>query len=145
MRRMLVIDDDASVGHAIEMMLAQRDWVTELAGDAGNGADAFMLSRFDAVMIDIFMPGMDGLKAIKSFRAEWPTVPIIAMSGFRFRGSMGAGPNFLDMAISLGATGSLRKPFNPQELFAAVDACAPSESGLENAAEHNHIKGPLAG
>jgi CheY-like chemotaxis protein len=75
-------------------------------------------------MVDIFMPGMDGLETIRGFRERAPTVPIVAMSGFRFRNSCTApAPDFLGMAIKLGATYCLQKPFGPQQLMAAITAC----------------------
>jgi CheY-like chemotaxis protein len=48
-------------------------------------------------------------------------VPIIAMSGFRLRNSLDADQDFLGMAIRHGATISLRKPFSPPQLVAAID------------------------
>jgi CheY-like chemotaxis protein len=75
-------------------------------------------------MIDIFMPGMDGLETIKGFRERAPTVPIVAMSGFRFRNScMAPAPDFLGMAAKLGATYCLQKPFGPQQLMTAITTC----------------------
>src|ERR1700730_8736232 len=99
MTRILIIDDDLSVGSAIQMMLHRQGYDTELASDARSGVQAFEASKFDVVMVDIFMPGMDGLETIKGFRERAPTVPIVAMSGFRFRNSCTAPPpDFLGMA-----------------------------------------------
>ena len=124
MTRVLVIDDDQSVRSAIEALLRRQDCVTVLAESARVGIKTFEASHFDLVMVDIFMPGMNGLDTIKGFRERAPTVPIVAMSGFRFRNSpMAAAPDFLEMASKLGATYCLQKPFGPQQLMAAVNAC----------------------
>ena len=123
MTRVLVIDDDKSVSLAIETLLRHQDCVATLAHSGKVGAGAFEASDFDVVMIDIFMPGMDGLETIKGLRERAPTVPIVAMSGFRFRSSMAPAPDFLGMAAKLGATYCLRKPFGPQQLMAAINAC----------------------
>jgi CheY-like chemotaxis protein len=72
------------------------------------------------VMVDLFMPGMDGLDTITRIRGE-SAVPIIAMSGFRLRNSLDPGQDFLGMAKLRGATISLRKPFSPPQLIAAID------------------------
>ncbi|MEA2880388.1 MAG: hypothetical protein QOF14_5584 [Hyphomicrobiales bacterium] len=124
MARVLVIDDDKSVCAAIEALLRHQDCIAVLAESGTVGARTFEDSEFDLVMVDIFMPGMDGLETIKGFRERAPTVPIVAMSGFRFRNSCTAPtPDFLGMAIKLGATYCLQKPFGPQQLMAAITAC----------------------
>ena len=123
MTRVLVIDDDCSVGAAIQMMLARQDCYTVVAPDAKVGIQAFEASKFDVVMVDIFMPGLDGLETIKAIRKRVPTASIVAMSGFKFRNSMVSAPDFLGMAAKLGATSCLRKPFTPQQLMAAINSC----------------------
>jgi DNA-binding response OmpR family regulator len=118
----LVIDDDPSVGAAVRMILDREGSEAVHVADADTGIKAFEASSFDLVIVDIFMPGMNGLKTIAEFRKKVPTAPIIAMSGFRFRDSMDPGLDFFDMAIKLGATGCLHKPFTPRQLMAAVNA-----------------------
>ena len=119
--RVLVIDDDRSTGAAIQIMLARQGCDTVFVADAHAGVRAFELSEFDLVMVDIFMPGMNGLETIAGFRQRAPKVPIVAMSGFRFRESMGPGLDYLGMAANLGAT-CLRKPFVPRQLMAAINS-----------------------
>jgi two-component system response regulator (stage 0 sporulation protein F) len=120
MTRILVIDDDACVGRAIQAILARRQCETLLASRAHAGIHTFQASGFDVVIIDLFMPGMDGLETITRIRSE-SAVPIIAMSGFRLRNSRDPDQDFLDMAVLRGATTSLRKPFSPPQLVAAID------------------------
>ena len=118
--RILVIDDDACVGTAIRVILARRRCETVLASRAHAGIHTFQTFGFDVVMIDLFMPGMNGLDTIMRIRNE-STVPIVAMSGFRLRNSLDPDQDFLGMAILRGATTSLRKPFSPPQLVAAID------------------------
>ncbi len=125
MRRVLVIDDDISVRIAMELSLRRQDCLVVLAENGPLGVAAFESSAFDMAMVDIFMPDMDGLEIIKSFRERAPSLPIVAMSGYRFHHAMSSSPDFLDMAIKLGATYRLRKPFGPGQLKAAIDACFP--------------------
>jgi DNA-binding response OmpR family regulator len=120
--RVLVIDDDASVGAAIQMILGREGYDTVHAPDADVGIKAFESSSFDLVIVDLFMPGMNGLEIITEFRQRAPMLPILAMSGFRFRDSMDPGLDFLGMAASAGATVCLRKPFSQQQLMEAVHA-----------------------
>ncbi len=107
---------------AIQSMLTNQGCDTVLAPDASQGVQAFEGSKFDVVMVDIFIPGTDGLKIIKEFRQRMPTLPIVAMSGFRFRNSMAPTFDFLGMASQLGAAACLRKPFSPQQLMAAISS-----------------------
>jgi DNA-binding response OmpR family regulator len=118
--RILVIDDDACVSTAIQAILARHQYDTVLASRAHAGIHAFQASQFDVVMVDLFMPGMNGLDTITRIRSK-STVPIIAMSGFRLRNSLDPDQDFLGMAILCGATTSLRKPFSPPQLVAAID------------------------
>jgi DNA-binding response OmpR family regulator len=123
----LVIEDDSSVGAAIQMILDREGYDTVHAPDADAGMRAFEASSFDLVIVDIFMPGANGLEIIAELRNRAAAVPILAMSGFRFRNSTDHGLDFLDMANAAGATACLRKPFTREQLMAAVRA------GLESA------------
>jgi DNA-binding response OmpR family regulator len=118
--RILVIDDDACVGTAIRAIMARRQCEAVLASRAHAGIHTFHASEFDVVMVDLFMPGMNGLDTIMRIRSE-SAVPIIAMSGFRLRNSLDPDRDFLSMALLRGATISLRKPFSPPQLVAAID------------------------
>lgn len=121
MHRVLVIDDDFSVGTAIQMMLSSHDCCAVYAPDADTGIELFGSSKFDLVMIDIIMAGTDGLEVIGNIRERAPSIPIIAMSGFQFRNSTALAPDVLAVAAGLGATACLRKPFAAQQLMAAIN------------------------
>jgi DNA-binding response OmpR family regulator len=120
--RILVIDDDPSVGAAIRLTLERKGRSTQYVSDAHAGIRAFETGHFDLVITDLFMREMNGLKAIAEIRDRAPMVPILAISGFRFRDSMDPGLDFLSMAAKVGATAGLRKPFTPGQLTAAVEA-----------------------
>jgi len=131
--RILVIDDDACVSSAIRAIMARRQCEAVPALRAHAGIHTFHTSGFDVVMVDLFMPGMNGLDTITQIRSE-SAVPIIAMSGFRLRNSLDPDQDFLGMAMLRGATITLRKPFSPPQLVAAIDrslglACSIGDSG----------------
>src|ERR1700685_2047063 len=94
--RILVIDDDACVNTAIRAILARHRCETVLALRAHAGIRAFLTFEFDVVIVDLFMPGMNGLDTIKRIRGE-SAVPIIAMSGFRLRNSLNADQDFFEI------------------------------------------------
>jgi CheY-like chemotaxis protein len=118
--RVLVIEDDACVSTAIDAILIRHQCETVVASRAHAGIHKFRTGRFDVVMIDLFMPGMNGLDTIARIRNE-SAVSIIAMSGFCLRNSRDADQDYLGMAKRRGATTSLRKPFSPLQLISAID------------------------
>jgi len=123
MSRVLVVDDDKAVRTAIQVVLEHEGFDVVLAADGSGGISAVQTGQFDVVIVDIFMPGMDGLETIRMFHRHAPSVPIIAISGFLFRDSSKPAPDFLNMATKLGAAYSLHKPFRPKDLLRVVKAC----------------------
>lgn len=121
--RILVVDDDLAVRSAIDAVLSHEGYEVVVADGGSTGLEALKGGHFDAVLIDIFMPGMDGLETIRSFQDAAPKVPLVAMSGFLSRDAMATTPDFLNMATRLGAAFSLQKPFRPSELLRIVEAC----------------------
>jgi CheY-like chemotaxis protein len=75
----------------------------------------------DAVIIDMFMPGMNGIATIRELIKLKPDLPFIAMSGFAFTDRKQGAPDFLGMSIRLGAAAALQKPFETRELLEALD------------------------
>jgi DNA-binding response OmpR family regulator len=138
MRRILVIDDDSSVGAAIKAVLLNNDFAVVLTNNSRLGTDAFDTDPFDLVMVDIFMPEPEGLETVRYVRTRAPTIPIIAMSGFRFRSTIVPTFDFLEMAAALGATCCLRKPFAPEQMMAAVNSCMAPDSRGSPAAAREH-------
>jgi DNA-binding response OmpR family regulator len=123
MARILVIDDDRAVGTAIRVALEHAGFAVHVAGNGRAGLDAIKSGGFDLLMVDIFMPGMDGLETIRLVREHNPTLPILVMSGMTFRSGPAPAPDFLAMATKLGAVRSIKKPFKPRELLAAIAEC----------------------
>ena len=123
MSRILVIDDDAAVAKTVRMVLERSGHEVATAHDGRDGIQAAEAGRFDVLIVDIFMPDMDGFETLHALRERNPSVPILIMSGLAFRDSTGHSPDFLSMATKLGATGSLHKPFTPKELLSAVQQC----------------------
>jgi len=123
MSRVLVVDDDKAVRTAIRTVLEHQCFDVVVAEDSRSAIAAVQENPFDVIIVDIFMPGMDGLETIRAFNRHAPSVPVIAISGFLFRDSAKPAPDFLSMATKLGAAYSLHKPFRPKELLHVVEAC----------------------
>jgi len=122
MTRVLIVEDDRSVGAVIRMTLDREGYDTVHAPDAGAGIKAFESSNFNLAIVDIFLSDISGLEIIAELRRRAPAMPILAMSGFIFRDSMDPVLDYFAMATEAGATGCLRKPFAPRQLLAAVSA-----------------------
>jgi CheY-like chemotaxis protein len=110
--KILVVDDDPAVQMTIRLLLERAGHSVEVAGDGKKGIAAFEAGNFDLLFLDIFMPGMDGIEAMRHIHRLKPATPIIVISG-----------RPLAMAIKLGAISSLPKPFRPAELLAKVESC----------------------
>jgi CheY-like chemotaxis protein len=133
MARILVVDDEISVRLTIQTILKRRGYDVILES-CGRTALQTELCSFDTIIVDIFMPEMNGIETIKAIKEVAPDVPIIAISGHSFRDTQNAVPNFLRMSLALGATACLQKPFKAWELIKAVEACCgfePTEQSLD--------------
>ncbi|UZE47409.1 response regulator [Rhodopseudomonas sp. P2A-2r] len=123
MTRILIVDDDPLVSLSIKVAL-ERDGFTTIVADGGiSGLNALDSSTFDLMIVDIFMPHMHGFESIRLFHQRAPKIPLIAISGYAFSHHSSPAPDFLRMAIELGATRCLRKPFTPAALLAVIKDC----------------------
>jgi CheY-like chemotaxis protein len=123
MPRILVVDDDPMVSMAIEVYLERHGFQVTIADGGEAGLRALEGSAFDLMIVDIFMPHMRGFESIRIFHERAPTVPLIAMSGYAFANLDAPAPDFLRMALELGATRCLRKPFTPVALLSVINEC----------------------
>jgi CheY-like chemotaxis protein len=119
----LVIDDDHAVLATIKMLLEREAHDVVVTDDGRKGLDLFRTSTFDLLIVDIFMPAMDGLETMSLVHRLRPTVPVIVISGHEVQSASRHAPNFLQMATKLGAVSSVQKPFRSRDLLAAVDNC----------------------
>ena len=123
MPRVLVVDDDPMVGKTIEVLLQRQGFEVTLADGGESGLIALESQSFDVMMVDIFMPHMRGFESIRIFHERAPATPLVAMSGYAFASSASPTPDFLRMALELGATRCLRKPFTPELLLSTIKEC----------------------
>lgn len=133
MPRVLVVDDDPMVCLAIEVYLERHDFQVLIADGGEAGLRALESSTFDLMIVDIFMPHMRGFESIRVFHDRAPTIPLIAMSGYAFANLNSPAPDFLRMALELGASRCLRKPFTPAALLTVINEClAEAQSAVSS-------------
>jgi CheY-like chemotaxis protein len=123
MRRILVVDDDPHICLAIRAWLKRYGFRVAIADGGTAGLTALDNSTFDLMIVDIFMPELRGFESVRIFHNHAPTVPLIAISGYAFSSPEASSPDFLRMALRLGATRCLRKPFRPTTLLSVIDEC----------------------
>jgi CheY-like chemotaxis protein len=120
MARILIIDDDEAVRRTVEIILKANGFDVVAVPDGKTGVSAVKEQSFDVAIVDLFMPGMDGLATTKAVHEADPHVRIITASGFMFGGACPEMPNFEAMAVEAGANSAVYKPFRPKELVRAV-------------------------
>jgi CheY-like chemotaxis protein len=134
MTRVLIVDDDPMVCAAIEIYLERHGFDVTIADGGEAGLRMLEDSGFDLMLVDIFMPHMRGFESIRIFHERAPTIPLVAMSGYAFANLDSPAPDFLRMALDLGASCCLHKPFTPTQLFRAIDTCLhDANAGLKRA------------
>ena len=113
----LLIDDDARLGALLAEYLGKHEIEVAVAGDGPRGLAALRKSRPDVVLLDLMLPGMDGLDVCRKIRAtaEWSGLPVIMLT---------AKGEDVDKVVGLevGADDYLAKPCNPRELLARIRA-----------------------
>jgi DNA-binding NarL/FixJ family response regulator len=126
--RVLLVDDHAMVRRGMRDFLELHDDI-EIVGEAVDGGDAIEQAgalRPDIVVMDLMMPGIDGIEATARIRADLPEVEVIALTSFVEEARVLA-------AIEAGAAGFLLKDAEADELAAAIRAAAAGEVHLDPA------------
>ena len=123
MANILIVDDDPAVQATIRIVLERAGHAVVVADDGSRGLAIFEAGSFDLLILDIFMPGMDGIETMKLIHQRQPLIPILVISGRPISADASTAPDFLKMATRLGAISSLQKPFGPAELLSAVSGC----------------------
>jgi DNA-binding response OmpR family regulator len=118
--KVLIIDDDPFIRIALCGILRKMNCRTLVADEGAKGVALFKSERPDVVITDLLMPYKEGFETITEIRAIDPQVRIVAMSG----GGTVRNMEFLDKALSMGATRTLPKPFTPGHVREALTAAA---------------------
>jgi len=125
--RILLAEDNPANQKLGMYILRDRGHTVELAGDGHQAVHMAGRCRYDVIVMDVQMPGMNGLDAMATIRQQeggGPRVPIIAMTAHTMRGDR-------DRCLAAGADGYLSKPVNASELISLVERLA---SGMEHLA-----------
>jgi len=114
--RVLIVEDEADVREVLRRLLLTQGAQVDVAADAA-AAEAMAAGGYDALLIDVILPDLDGATLIRRLRARGVRGRIVAMSG----GGLGRpGLEALASAEALGADAVLFKPFDSARLYEAV-------------------------
>jgi DNA-binding response OmpR family regulator len=114
MPTILIVDDEAIVREVVSQYLTQDGFTVETAADGNEAMARFATARPDLVLLDLMLPGIDGLEVCRRIRTQ-SNVPIIMVT---------AKSDEVDtiIGLSVGADDYISKPFSPRELAARVKA-----------------------
>jgi len=113
MPKILIIDDDRAFRLSTAALLRADGYEVDSVGDGAAGGESLRASRYDLVILDLKMPGVDGLGVVEALRLWGERVPILMISGF---GTVESAVR----ALHLGADDFLTKPVEPDVLSARV-------------------------
>lgn len=113
--KVLVVDDDPRLRDLLRRYLGENDFSVTVADGGQSMNRIWMRERFDALILDLMMPGEDGLQILRRLRAAKDTTPIIMLT------ARGEDVDRI-VGLELGADDYLPKPFNPRELLARLHA-----------------------
>lgn len=117
MKRILVVEDDGAIRRSLETALNSSGFLVAGAANGREALAAYDPGKFDAVVLDIIMPEMDGLETLRALRRISPVVKVLAISG----GGQISADDHLAVARKLGAGAILEKPFTATALLTALD------------------------
>ncbi|MGI5245282.1 response regulator transcription factor [Dactylosporangium sp. CA-139066] len=114
-QRVLVVDDDPTVSDVVRRYLEREDFSVRLAGDGQAALDAYRQERPDLVVLDLMLPGIDGLEVCRRLRRQDPGLPIIMLTALGEESDRVLG-------LEMGADDYVTKPFSPRELALRVQS-----------------------
>lgn len=121
MMKILVVDDEQSIRETLEMFLREKGYAVVTSEEGGTGLEAFRRERPDIVILDIRLPGMNGLEVLHRIMEEREDIPVIMITAYH------------DMettiqAMKLGAYEYIHKPIDVEELEIALDKVVSNRS-----------------
>ncbi|GAB3837726.1 hypothetical protein GCM10029963_03000 [Micromonospora andamanensis] len=123
--RVLVVDDDPTVSDVVRRYLEQAGCEVQLAVDGADGLAAIAAARPDLVVLDLMMPGIDGLEVCRRIRRQLPDLPVVMLTALGEEADRVLG-------LEVGADDYVTKPFSPANSCCGSAPCcaAPPRTPL---------------
>lgn len=128
--RVLVIEDARDIAHLVQLHLRDANFQVEVAHDGTSGLEKALQSRYDLIVLDLMLPGVDGLEICRQVRAaqtasrEYSLILMLTAKGTELDRVLG---------LEIGADDYLTKPFSIRELIARAKALFRRKDGLRAA------------
>ena len=113
--RVLVVEDEKRLAEALKEILKEERYIVDVVNDGENGYDYAKSQIYDAIILDIMLPKMNGLDVVRRLRREHISTPVLLLTARETVGDRVEG-------LDAGADDYLTKPFAPQELLARLRA-----------------------
>ena len=105
MAKILIIDDEQGIRNLLDTLLSRKGYDVVLADSGQNGLEVFRRARPDVIVLDLKMPGMNGVTVLQQIRSLNPTQPVIVLTG-------AATPESEQQVRALGVTEYVEKEFS---------------------------------
>ena len=126
----LIVDDEEVVRLSHLRSLADNGCAAEVAGDGDEALRVMEQHPFDVVLLDLSMPGLDGMDVLKTIKSRWPDSEVVIITGYPSIESA-------KQAVRLGAFNYLTKPLGPDDVIkAANDAMTQKRWALRSNLAH---------
>ena len=120
--RVLLVEDDPTTSHSIEMMLTSAGMVLDTTDMGEDGLEIGKLYDYDIIILDLMLPDMDGYEVLRRLRSSKVETPVLILSGLTEADKKVKG-------LGTGADDYLTKPFNKEELIARIHAIVRRSKG----------------
>ena len=111
----MVVDDDDTVASVVVTYLERAGHTARLIGDGLAALEAVAADVPDLMVLDLLLPGLDGLEVCRKVRAAWPNLPVVMLTAL-------AEPEDRIAGLEIGADDYVTKPFSPRELVLRIDS-----------------------
>ncbi|MGI8773244.1 MAG: sigma-54-dependent transcriptional regulator [Acidobacteriaceae bacterium] len=126
--RILIIDDESAIRESLETLLALEGYTVDMAPDGPRGLDKIDANTYDLVLLDLALPGQNGIDLLPRILLKQPDLPVIMITAY---GTVG---NVVD-AIHAGAQNFVQKPWENEKLLADIRAAV-----LRRRAEEENVQ-----
>jgi two-component system, OmpR family, response regulator ResD len=127
MAQVMVVDDDDTVASVVVNYLERAGHSTRQIGDGQAALDAVSEHEPDLMVLDLMLPGLDGLEVCRRVRLAWPHLPVVMLTAL-------SEPEDRIAGLEVGADDYVTKPFSPRELVLRVDSVLRRASAVPPAA-----------
>ncbi len=128
--KILIVEDDLKIASFVQKGLKEQGYVVDACHDGDEGYDLAAGESYDVILLDIMLPGRDGLSILRALREEKNTVPVILLTAR-------SGLDERVEGLNLGADDYLPKPFFMEELIARIIAVSRRASGDQLSVMHH--------